>query len=186
VPFDPVSEVVPATAPQAVDTASAAAGITESVPVTPTAPLLSFEQQPTNTPVGAIVAPPVTVWLRDHTGAGMAGVAVALSIVSGPAGAVLHGAMATTGVDGRATFASLWLDRTGTFRLRAAAANVTVDSAPFDVVPLQGFTQVSAGAYYTCGVRVDAPWAAGKAGTARARPSGTFTQLSAVAITPAA
>jgi hypothetical protein len=180
--FDPASAVVPAALPQAVDTVSAAHGVTQPSPATPTTPLISFHQAPSSTPVGRVVAPPVTVWLRDDSGAGMAGATVTLSVLSGPTGATLHGATSTTGVDGRATFASLWLDEVGTYQLRATAAGVAVDSAPFDVVALPGgFTHVSAGAYYTCGVRVDGTVACwGESGSsASTPPSGTFTRLSA-------
>ena len=150
--------------------------------VVPTLPLISFELGPSNAPVGRVITPPVIVWLRDDGGVGIAGATVTLSILSGPTGATLSGATATTGVDGRATFASLRLDRPGTYQLRAAAAGVTVDSAAFDVAALvPGFTQVSAGGYHTCGLKGDgtvACWGENDYGQSTP-PAGTFTQVSA-------
>ncbi len=180
--FDAATAVTPAAVPQAVDTVSAASGVTQPVPVLPSAPLISFEQGPSNTPVGKVITPPVVVWLRDHGSAGMAGVTIALSILSGPTGATLDGATAVTDVDGRATFEALSLDKNGTYRLQAGAAGVFVNSAAFDVVALTlEFTQVSAGSMHTCALKNDgtvACWGDNMLGQSTPPPS-LFTQVSA-------
>jgi parallel beta-helix repeat protein len=134
--FDPLASVTAAAIAHAVDSDAAASGVTEPTPVTPKGALLSFEQPPTQSPIGGLVTPPVRVWLRDESGASVPGVTVTLSLVSGPAGAAVHGGTAVTGADGRATFPSLWLDRVGHYQLRASAAGRDVDAASFDVVPL--------------------------------------------------
>ena len=120
--------------------------------VAATVPVISFEQGPAAGAVGRVVAPHVRVWLRDSGGAPMSGPTVTLSMLSGPGGATLRGATATTDASGRATFPSLWLDKAGTYQLQAAAAGVTADSTAFAVAALRpGFSQVSAGWEHSCG-----------------------------------
>ena len=134
--FDPVREVTPATAPQPVDTESAAAG--ETTPEVVTTSSIVFLARPTATPIGGFVTPPVPVLVQDENGAPVAGATVALSLAANPGGAALYGGTATTGPDGIATFDQLWLDRPGRgYRLRAAVGTATSDdSGLFDVVPL--------------------------------------------------
>jgi parallel beta-helix repeat protein len=109
---------------------------------------LGFLVQPTASPIGGYVAPPVKVLVQDGSGAAVPSAAVTLSFASNPGGATLNGGTATTDSSGIATFSELWLDRLGSgFRLRATVATYPVeDSATFDVTPLVITSIADAGA----------------------------------------
>ena len=126
---------------------------------------LAFTVQPATTPSGSIITPAVVVTALDaldnpaltFTGG------VAISIDSGPAGAVLTGTSPVPTTGGVATFADLKLDKTGSYHLRAHATGpADAVSVRFDVTiglsRLLSFTvqptNVTAGSAITPAVQV--------------------------------
>jgi hypothetical protein len=98
-----------------------------------------FTTQPSNTGIGAIIAPPVVVAIRDRFGnpATNLGQPVSVSIapLTGTPGASLSGTRARNPVGGIATFDDLRIDLVGTlYRLRVQAGSLTVDSSPFTIL----------------------------------------------------
>jgi hypothetical protein len=73
----------------------------------PTPLSLVFVQQPSTTPFGAIVAPPVTVAVRDQYGALLPNAPVTLFLGANPGGASLSGNTATSDASGIAAFPAL-------------------------------------------------------------------------------
>ncbi len=116
-----------------------------------------FVQQPTNTVAGVIIAPSVTVQLKDSKGnnAPQAGVSIALSLTTGT-GTLSGTVTRQTNGQGLATFNDLRIDLTGSKRLTASSLGLTsAISNTFSItsgsgVRLQVHTQPSATA--TAGV----------------------------------
>jgi len=79
----------------------------------PTPLTLAFVQQPTTTPVGSVVAPAVSVAVRDQYGALLPNAPVTLFLGTNRGGAVLAGATATSNADGLATFPGLAIGTAG-------------------------------------------------------------------------
>ena len=99
---------------------------------------LAFAQQPTDTASGAIIAPPVTVQLKDGSGNSLAMANVAVTIQMNPLTQrfVAIGGTTTqnTNAAGLATFANLTVSQTGSYQLVASAANfASAQSNPFTV-----------------------------------------------------
>ncbi len=125
---------------QAINTTSIGAGGT----ITRYPASVFFVQQPTTTPVGFAMAPPVSVQVRDQLGAPLAGASVTLALLpSTAAGAVITGGDATTtDANGIATFAALQVDLAGSaYQLEVTvidasattAESISNTSVPFDV-----------------------------------------------------
>jgi adhesin/invasin len=96
---------------------------------------LAFVQQPSNTAAGQIIAPPVTVQVRDGSGnpVRVPGIPVVLSLSSGT-GALSGTVVQLTDATGLATFNDLKIGAVGTKTLRAASPQqAPVDSKPFQI-----------------------------------------------------
>jgi adhesin/invasin len=93
-----------------------------------TANKLAFAQQPSNTVAGQVITPPVVVQLQDSFGnaVAMGGVSVSLQAtpVVGRVGTVRGTVTAVTDSTGRATFADLTPNLSGTYTLLAQATGV--------------------------------------------------------------
>lgn len=104
----------------------------------PTADLV-FGQQPTNTPVGTVIAPPLTVRLLDAFGnlATSAADPLTLALAANPGGGTLGGTTTTNAVSGVATFSNLTIDKPGDgYTLQATAATLPGKAAisnPFNI-----------------------------------------------------
>jgi adhesin/invasin len=97
---------------------------------------LVFVQQPTSAAAGQIIAPPVTVQVRDGSGNAMqvSGVPVFLSLSSGT-GAIFGTVVQLTASTGLATFNDLQIGAVGTKTLRAASPQqAPVSSNPFQII----------------------------------------------------
>jgi len=96
---------------------------------------LVFAQQPGNTAVGQVIAPPVAVQVVDSTGLAVnaSGIPVTLSLGSGT-GALAGTLLQLTEANGRVTFGDLSIDQTGSKMLRATSPQqVPADSNTFQV-----------------------------------------------------
>jgi adhesin/invasin len=96
---------------------------------------LAFVQQPVSTPVGQVVAPPVTVQLQDAAGhpVAVAGVPVVISLSSGT-GTLSGTQVRLTDPNGTATFNDLSINQAGTKQLAATApGQISAASAPFSI-----------------------------------------------------
>ncbi len=96
---------------------------------------LAFVQQPSNTAAGQIIAPPVTVQVRDGSGNAMqvAGIPVFVSLSSGT-GALFGSVVQFTDATGLATFNDLKIGTVGTMKLRAVSQQqAPVDSNTFQI-----------------------------------------------------
>jgi hypothetical protein len=87
---------------------------------------LAFVQQPTSTGAASLIAPPVTVQLRDSLGndVPLAGVSVALQLASGT-GTLSGTKTKVTGETGLASFDDLSIDQAGQKQLSAASGSLT-------------------------------------------------------------
>ena len=97
---------------------------------------LDFGQQPTTTPAGEIIDPPVTVRVLDAAGnlVETATIAVTVSLAANPQAATLGGTTTRNAVDGIATFDDLTVDKFGIYALRASASGLEADqSNPFGI-----------------------------------------------------
>ena len=97
---------------------------------------LVFTVSPATTPSGSAITPPIVVTALDAFGNSVPTFAgtVIMSVDSGPAGAVLSGAINVNAVGGVASFVDLALDKVGSYHLRAHATGLTdAISALFDV-----------------------------------------------------
>jgi len=130
----PGAVVVTASAPNAVSPVSFM--LTNAAP---SANRLAFQQQPADTPAGAIMTPPVTVQLLDSSGNPVrsAGVQVTLQpdIAARRASAFSANLTQPTDANGLAAFASLSGVRAGTYQLQANSPNLaSATSTPFRIV----------------------------------------------------
>lgn len=93
-------------------------------PVAPVATRLVFGQQPSDTPAGTAISPPVTVRAVDDAGATATEFTgnVTIAIGTNPAGGTLSGTTTVAAVGGVATFGNLSIDRIGTGYTLAASA----------------------------------------------------------------
>jgi uncharacterized repeat protein (TIGR01451 family) len=100
---------------------------------------LEFVQPPSETPVGAPIAPAVVVAAVDGAGRTDTSFAgnVTIAIGTNPAGGTLSGTTTVAAVDGVATFGDLVIDRIGGgYTLAATAGGLSgATSDPFDVTP---------------------------------------------------
>ena len=98
---------------------------------------LAFGTQPTNTPAGEIIAPPVTVRVQDNYGNAVTSAtnAITLALGANPGGGVLSGTLTKDAVSGTATFNDLHIDSAGNgYTLIATAAGLTsTTSDSFDI-----------------------------------------------------
>ena len=97
-----------------------------SQPPVPTA--VAFKVQPSDAAVGATIAPPVQVEVRDQFGNRVTSAtnSVTLAIGTNPGGGTLAGTTAAAAVNGVATFANLSINRAGTgYRLAASSSGLT-------------------------------------------------------------
>jgi Bacterial Ig-like domain (group 1) len=92
-----------------------------------------FRTQPANTPAGSIINA-VTVKVTDHFNNPVGAVTVTMNTPANP-GALQGTKSITTGVDGQATFSDLHIDKTGSYRLNAAAGSKSQTSNSFDITP---------------------------------------------------
>ncbi|MGH7586149.1 MAG: Ig-like domain-containing protein [Gemmatimonadales bacterium] len=108
-----------------------------SFSIAPGAPAaLDFVQQPTTTPAGEIIDPPVTVRVTDAAGNRVeaATTAITLSLAANPQAATLGGTTTRNAVDGIATFDDLTVNKLGIYALRATASGLEEDqSNPFGI-----------------------------------------------------
>ena len=98
---------------------------------------LAFEQQPSTTAMGEIIAPAVSVRVTDADGFDVAdGSVVELALASGPSGADLSGTLSQATSDGLAVFGDLSLDLAGTYTLQASVSGtgLTMTSSSFNVL----------------------------------------------------
>ncbi|HET9333792.1 MAG TPA: invasin domain 3-containing protein [Gemmatimonadota bacterium] len=106
---------------------------------TATAIALDFEQQPTSTSAGSVIAPPVTV--RAVDGGGATDVTftenVTIAIGSNPGGGTLSGTTTVAAVNGVATFDDLWINRAASgYTLAASASGLSgATSNAFAITP---------------------------------------------------
>jgi adhesin/invasin len=135
-PSDPGQATVSGTVNGLVITDTATVTFTEVVPV---ATGLAFGQEPSNTAVGASIAPAVTVRGVDDQGVTVASFTgdVTVAIGTNPGGGGLSGTLTVAAVGGVATFADLSIDQTGDgYTLTADADALTgATSAPFSIGP---------------------------------------------------
>jgi hypothetical protein len=98
---------------------------------------LEFGQQPTTTPAGVAISPPITVRVLDGSGNLVTTFSDNVSIVIGtnPAGGTLSGTATVAAVNGVATFSNLRIDKVGNgYTLTALASGLTSDTSdPFDI-----------------------------------------------------
>jgi len=110
----------------------------------PVATSLSFVQNPSTTPAGQVITPPVTVQVLDQNGMPMAvsGIAIGIAIqtnAGSPPGTLSGTATQTTNSSGLATFNNLSIDNPGNgYTLRASATlnsiAVHTDSDVFNII----------------------------------------------------
>ncbi len=101
-----------------------------------------FVQQPSDTPAGGVITPPVTVLVADAGSNPVVDVTVTLAVKAGAlvrGGApvespVLGGTVAaSTNASGVATFSDLSMTIAGTYHLDAVSSGIYVDSNPFQI-----------------------------------------------------
>lgn len=103
----------------------------------PSGRTLSFQVQPSNVSVGAVMTPSVQVAVRDANGTLVsdATTAITLALANNPGGATLGGIVTQNAVNGVATFPGLSLNQAGVgYTMAATATGVTsATSAAFNV-----------------------------------------------------
>jgi hypothetical protein len=109
-----------------------------------------FVSQPTNAVAGVVIAPPVTVRLKDAYGNNVlaAGVAIGMSLSTG-AGVLSGTTTKPTDADGVATFSDLWINLVGPKNLSASGTGYpTVESNGFTITAnaIDHFTFATIGA----------------------------------------
>ena len=121
------------------DSAGANATATLSITIIPAAFQLVFDQQPTNTAVGAYISPAVIVKIEDASGNPVTSpsVPVTMAIANNPSGGNLYGTLTVNSVNGFATFSNLSINKTGNgYTLTAAGSGLAgATSSPFNVIP---------------------------------------------------
>jgi hypothetical protein len=99
---------------------------------------LAYAQQPSNTPGGLTIAPPVTVRVLDANGNLVANssAGIQLAIQNNPGSGTLTGTLTLAAVGGIATFNDLSIDKIGTgYTLRATSGALTsVTSSNFNII----------------------------------------------------
>jgi hypothetical protein len=102
---------------------------------------LAFDQQPSDTPAGNRIAPPVTVVFADQAGTAIPDETGAVTVAFGdnPAGATLAGTLTENAIAGVATFPDLSVALTGVgFTLVATADQLNATSNTFSITPGAG------------------------------------------------
>ncbi len=122
-------------------TAATSANITvEANTVAPAGSQLVFVQQPTNTTIGAVVTPPITVDVENSKGDVITSDGSAVTLAIGSGSGTLGGSLTVSAIDGVATFDDITVAEAGTFTLTVSDGSLTpVSSSPFVVtaVPSQ-------------------------------------------------
>ena len=102
-----------------------------------TASAISFAQQPSTTPAGSAIAPPVSVLVTDSGGNPVSGASVTVSLLGG---ATLSGTQTVSTGDGTggttlgvASFSGLKVSAPGTYQLTANTGSLSVTSSIFNV-----------------------------------------------------
>jgi hypothetical protein len=98
---------------------------------------LVFAVQPTSTPAGSTIAPPVQVVAQDAAGNTETGFTdnVTIAIGINPGGGTLTGTATVAAMGGVATFSTLSIDKTGTgYRLAATSGSLNNASNAFSIV----------------------------------------------------
>jgi hypothetical protein len=104
---------------------------------------LGFLQQPTTTPAGTAIKPPVSVQILDQYGNLTTSTATVGMTVNGPGGFAAGSVTSMPAVGGVATFSSLILNTSGSYTITASSNGVTgIQSNSFSVVPF-GVTSVT-------------------------------------------
>jgi adhesin/invasin len=98
--------------------------------------LLSFAQQPANTPAGSTMAA-VVVRLLDSGGNPLSGAPIALAL-TGAAGSLSGTLSVNTDANGNASFNDLRIDTTGTYQLVASNGGISAPSSLFEIGPAVG------------------------------------------------
>lgn len=102
---------------------------------------IGFVSQPSSTPAGSVINPPVVVAVQDAQGATITSstATVTLSLANNPGSAQLNGTLSRQAINGLATFADLSLDKEGVgYSFEANTANLgSAASASFDITPGQ-------------------------------------------------
>lgn len=123
---------------QVMDNLSLASSKAFSLTVNPAAAsTLVFLQQPSNGNAGAVIAPPITVQVKDAFGNNIptSDISITLSISSGT-GTLSGTTMQATNASGLATFNNLSIDVAGSKTLRAASGSLAPDtSSVFTISP---------------------------------------------------
>ena len=140
--FAPTTSATPTVSSQGVGTIQAAAGQTDPPLVTPTGSNLFFLQMPTNTAAGSVIAPTVSVQVRDNfTGRPVVGATVVLSLGSPALDAFLTGNVSVSQpITGIANFPTLSVAAPGIgYTLSAVATagggTTAAASTSFDIRP---------------------------------------------------
>jgi hypothetical protein len=141
----PLSSVLFAARPHAVNTADADAGVRVPPVVFNDSPFLTFTAQPTdtsvNTPIGQSTEQPVRVRAQNGQGAVIPNLPITIAIGNNPSDGTLSGTLTRlTDLTGVATFGDLTIDVAGTgYTLVASAPSVTsATSSSFNVAVLVG------------------------------------------------
>ena len=105
-----------------------------------TATELMFQQQPTNTVAGVVIAPAITVIEEDANGnvlTGDSSTSIAIAILNNPGPGTLSGTTSQKVSNGIATFNDLSINSTGTaYTLQAKHGTLTsAPSSPFNITP---------------------------------------------------
>ena len=98
---------------------------------------LAFVQQPTDTVVGNVISPAVTVEITDNCGNRVTTAMdeVSIAIDTNPSAGTLTGTIPKAAVDGLATFGDLSLDKVGTgYTLKSTGLTAAISDA-FDIIP---------------------------------------------------
>jgi probable HAF family extracellular repeat protein len=115
-----------------------ASGTSAAFDITPApASKLAFTVQPTSTEAGDTISPPVQVSAQDTYGntATSFGDNIVLTLRSCMAGSVLSGTVSVPAVGGIASFADLWLNKSGNCGLKATSGSFSANSVTFVVGP---------------------------------------------------
>ena len=109
--------------------------------VTGSAGLVSFVQQPSNTPAGSAISPPVSARITDTSGNPVFGALVTIRVqeASITLGGTLNG---TTDAGGIATFADLSITTAGTYHLIVASGSLSTSSSSFQISAATSATNI--------------------------------------------
>jgi len=125
-----------------------------------TASRLAFAQQPSNTPAGAVIAPPITVQITDSVGNSVAQAGVAVTLSLNPATAPLSGTTTVvTNAGGFGTFTGLSISTAGSYQLTALAASLASAQSNVFTISVGAANTIQAASGTPQGTTVLAPFA---------------------------